>query len=509
VSSIDRTPWAHPFLTPTNLERFREFSDTVHAAALRHARRRDEPLDIGFAVNLAQSMYKWATLAKKYGASATLYLHPQDHSAISRPEWEEFDGEFDDVLDGPRFLADSETGPLQVPVIEPPNVGSELWEAHHDESRLRGWQRTLRRHISAIAPDAAFSILASPAMRRLRRRAPTVRHQLLIELAGMYPYFAWAELLSKHDVVMIASAPFPAYASGKPYCILSVGGDLQFDCGRDDALGEAMRRSFRHARFIFVTNPHTLGHCRRFGFTNAVYLPYPMDTDRYTPAPGHARAEWQRRFGGEVFVLTASRVDAAVKGQGAELLEMLFSLVTDRPEVRLLFLGWGADAAAIGRQAMARGLQDRVIVLPPVGKQRLIDYYRSSDIVLDQFVFGYLGATALEAASTGKPVVMKLRSEQYAALCGGDVAPVVNATTPADVRQAMLGLIDSEEQRHRAGRLMREWIVRQHGEQTTVPLLLALLRFAADQAHLPQSVVNPLTAPLQDQERAYHAACVR
>ena len=65
----------------------------------------------------------------------------------------------------------------------------------------------------------------------------------------------------------------------------------------------------------------------------------------------------------------------------------------------------------------------------PVGKHQLIDYYRSCDIVLDHFVYGYYGTTALEAAGIGKPVVMKLRADQDAALYRGDVAHPSNKPT--------------------------------------------------------------------------------
>jgi glycosyltransferase involved in cell wall biosynthesis len=506
-ASVDTTPWAHPFLTSDKIARFRTYSERVWAAALARRIRKPRRFNAAFAVNIAQNMYKWARLAQKYGGNVTLYLNPQDTAAISRPEWEEFDGEFVDLLEGAAFLREHPGIAITTPCLEAPNEGSEFWAAHRNAPQLPAWQQRIKDGIGRVSPEHGLSLFSAPEVAALRRRAPTVRHVPLLSLRAMYPYFSWAEVLSRHDVTYIASTPFPAYASGKPYCICSVGGDLQFDCGRSDDLGRAMRMAFGSARFILASNPHTLGHCRRLGLTNALYLPYPMDSDDYCPGEGTSRADWVARFGGDVFILTTARIDSRVKGQTSALQLMLFRVAEERPSVRFLFLGWGSDAEELKARSAERGLQDRVIILPPVGKKRLIDYYRSCDVVLDQFVYGYLGATALEAASVGKPVVMKLRAEQYAPLYRDDVAPVEQASTPGEVRAALLGLIDSADRRSARGRLMRDWLLRNHGEQKTAPLLLALLQFVADRVRLPHGLDNPLSDPLSAEEREYHEQC--
>lgn len=482
LPQVDTTPWDHPFLTSRNIERFRRYSEWVWqitAASTAHKSH----VNCAFAVNMAQNMYKWAKLGAKYGADATLYLNPQDVSAISRPEWEEFDGEHGDIFDGEGFLRAHHGIPVAVPFVNAPNQGGEL---------LSAYQPT---------PDQG-------AIQALRERAPTVLHGPLLGLAGHYPYFEWAQLLARHDVIYIAGTPFPAFASGKPYCVFSVGGDLQYDCGRADDLGRAMRLAFAGARCILASNPHTLGHCRRLGLSNVVYLPYPMDTDIYCPGVGRSREWWKARFGGETFVLTTARIDKDAKGHTTEFVEAILDAARDRPDTRFIFLGWGADLEALTASAAEAALGDRIIILPPVGKRRLIDYYRSCDIVLDHFAYGYYGATALEAAAIGKPVVMKLRAEQYAALYCDDVAPVRQAGTAREVHRELLALIDSPERRRRTGEQLREWVVRTHGERDTVPRLIALLQFAADGWHLPPiGPANPLRQPVSPAEREYHQLC--
>jgi glycosyltransferase involved in cell wall biosynthesis len=509
IGTVDNQPWSHPFLTGTNISRFRSYSERVWQEANSHRVSFPRMLDCAFSVNMAQNMYKWAKLAQRYGAQTTLYLNPQDRTAISRPEWEEFDGEYTSVHDGDEFLEANPGIPIGVSFLEPPNEGSELWAAYHLHPPVelsleqQGWKEVAER----ISPELALKLYAAPGAAALRQRCPTLLHAPLLDIQGAYPNFRWAELLAQHDVSYIASTPFPAYVSGKPYCVFSVGGDMQFDCGRPDDLGRAMRAAFAGARFILASNPHTLAHCRRFGFTNAVYLPYPMDSELYCPGQGNARKAWIQSHGGQVFVLTTARIDRGVKGHSDAFFEALATVARERPEVRFVFLGWGEHADAFRARISASGLTGSMFMLPPVGKKRLIDYYRSCDIVLDQFVYGYFGATALEAASIGKPVIMKLRKEQYAPLYRGDVAPMLNADSPEEVRRHLLDLVASPQLRHEVGDRLRQWLVRNHGEQVTVPLMLALLQMAADGVGLPSGVDNPLKDSLSEEEIAYHAQC--
>jgi glycosyltransferase involved in cell wall biosynthesis len=483
--SFDPTPWSHPFLTTENIRRFREYSAAVWQFALDYQRRHPEPLRAAFAVNMAQNMYKWARLAVAEGWPVTLFLHPQDQTALSRPEWEEFDGEYPDLFDGPGFCHAHPSLTPTVPCRSVPMGDDLLYDAYL--RFLRGDRRDLYRHLAA---------------------APGLRHEGMVAYQGVYPYWNWARGLLPFDVVYAASVPVPAYLSGRPYCAFSVGGDLQTDCGRGDDYGAVTGLAFNAARFLILSNPHPLAHCRRLGFANAVYLPYPMDDDRYCPGRARSRPAWEARWGPGVYVLSTCRIDNAVKGNSQSLLDALAEVARARPQVRFVFLSWGHDAAQLRDRVQERGLGGQVIFLPPVGKQRLLDYYRSCDVVLDQFVFGYYGATALEAAAVGCPIVMRINERHYAPLYAGDVAPVQNAAGPAQVRDVLLRLVDLPDVRREVGARLRQWLVRTHGARTTVPTLLALLRLTARGVALPADLRSPLAHPLTEAETARHEACL-
>jgi len=484
--SADVEAWRHPFLTTDHLLRFRRYSAQVWSFAAEHYRRSStSPLRCAFAVNMAQSMYKWARLSERYGCDATVYLHPMDGTALSRPEWEEFDGECADLLDAEPFLAAHPNLPVEVPCRTTAMDGAELLMAQHQ-----------------------FNQGHRGPLLKLLAESPGLRHEAITHHAGVYPYFEWARELSGYDCVYAASAPIAAYLSNRPYSIFAVGGDLQHDCGRDTDYGRAMCLAFNAARFIMVSNPHALGHSRRLGFTNGVYMPYPMDDDRYAPGVGHARASWEAQAGRGVFVLTTCRIDSQVKGYGEPMFRTLFEVARQRPEIRFVLLAWGAHAERLRQLTSAADVAKQFLILPPVGKRRLIDYYRSCDVVLDQLVYGYYGATALEAAAVGKPIVMHQRTEHYAPLYENDLAPVVNVRTPDEVAAALKRLTDDSALRAELCKESRAWLVRNHGQQRAMPILMALLRLTADRVPLPPDLDNPLCDEYSAEELNYHAACM-
>lgn len=482
---VDWRPWDHPHLTEGNIGRFRGYSEAVWAAAREHSEKQGRPLRLAFSVNMAQNMYKWATLARSRCAEADLFLHPLDRTALNRPEWEEFDGEFGEVMDGDAFIQRHPGLHTRVPYHEIPMD-----------------DRGLLNHIINSRLDLGKVGL----LLGLLGATPTVRYEPLLSYAGFYLYYRWAQALSRYDAIHTTSAPAAAYFSGRPYTFCSVGGDLQMDACRRDDHGALMRVAVASARFIFLSNPHTLGYCRRLGVANAVYLPYPFDSTRYCPGEPVARREWQAKWGPGFYVLSTARLDTEAKGQGAELLDALFRLAQGRPSLRFVVLRWGLHAKEFEAKVRESGLARQFIILSPVGKKRLIDYYRSCDAVLDHFVYGYYGATALEAASIGRPVIMRLRDEHYRPLYAGDVAPVENASTPEEVTRALVRLMDQEEYRQEKGEAIRQWLQRNHGEERTVPIMLDLLRMTADQVPVPPELKSPLLDPETDAERAYHAA---
>ncbi len=486
LCSIDLRPWEHPFLTTENLIKFRSYSDQVHDFVNEYISKLTRPkYTYAFSVNMAQNMHKWAMISSRLGLPSTLFPHPLDSSQLSSPEWEYFDGEVQCISNDQIYLTKKKEIKLDIPIFETEMKGDEFLTSYND------FQKGNRRHFL-----------------KLVQNVPSLKIDALLKYRGFYPYFNWAKSLSNFDAIYTASSPIAAYFSGKPFCACSVGGDLQSDCGRPDDLGQLMTLSFNAAKFLMISNPHTLGHSRRLGFTNGIHVPYPMDTTRYKPGEGRSRNKWMSMFGGDFFVLSTARLDQKIKGQDSDFIKSLSDVSSLRQGVRFIFLNWGEGAKNFQNLIDKFELKKNIILLNPVGKEKLIDYYRSSDVIIDQLVYGYYGATALEAAAIGKPVLMKLREEQYRPLYHEDVAPVININNAEQLKNTLLKLYDDNDYRSSQGDKLLAWLKRNHGETTAGVKMTQLLIFTAMNASIPKDLENPLKSELTNEEINYHFNCM-
>lgn len=483
ASYVDHTPWNHPFLTQTNLDAFRAYGECVWDFVSDYVERNPLPdLRIGLTNNLAQNLYNWGRLLSERGADVTLIPDPQDFTVLSCPEWEEYDGEWDGIFDGPKFLK-SRRDTTRIPVVR---------LEHSDLGSLAALDQYVHGN--------RLPLLA------MMNAAPTVR---FLELNLFYQCGGLTNLateLGNYDVLCTqSSSPIASYFSGRPYSSLYVGGDLQHDCGRGDWYGRLMHYAFGRSRFLFVGGPDGIAYSRRLGLRNAVFFPTPIDTTRYSPGEGAARARWTAQTGKEVFVLTTARIDSGVKGNGAELITTLEGVARRFPQVCFVFLKWGNDRDRLADRLEQSPQRDSFLLLSPVGKRRLIDYYRSADVVLDQFVYGYYGMTGFETAAVGKPIVINLRTQHYAPLYSGDVMPANHAANPEEIAEQLTALIPNPEYRAEQGRKMRGWALRNHNDTTNVERLHTMLMFTFRNRPLPElEVPNPLASEFTMQEHDYH-----
>src|SRR4029079_525002 len=164
------------------------------------------------------------------------------------------------------------------------------------------------------------------------------------------------------------------------------------------------RRSYARASAILATNPWAYSNARRYGFDHVLYVPLLIDTESYTAGPSEARAAWQAEVGGDFFALVMARLDRKWKGSDIAL-EGFMQFASRHPQARLVIVGWGANSTELVEELDRRGLQVECVCVPVSGKRKLVDSLRGADCAIDQFVIGYYGATALEAMSTGVPVV--------------------------------------------------------------------------------------------------------
>jgi glycosyltransferase involved in cell wall biosynthesis len=322
-----------------------------------------------------------------------------------------------------------------------------------------------------------------------------------------FSYLPALQVLQPHRALLAAQTPYLAYLSGRPYLAAQTGGDFWLDASRNDELGSLQRHSYARATAIAATNPWAYANARRYGFHHVVYLPLVIDTDAYAPGPAPRREVWRREIGGDFFVVMTARLDRKWKGSHIGL-NAFARFAARHAGARLVIIGWGAHSDAAVAELDRLGLAGRYLSLPLSGKRKVVEYLRAADCVLDQFVIGYYGATALEAMAVGAPVIMRLARDQYDALCATGAPPVLDADSEDAVAEHLERLAADAAERQRVGAASRRWLVRNHGVDALGPRYVALLNATASGARLDFSS-SPLVAPPGDDELDYHQAGLR
>jgi glycosyltransferase involved in cell wall biosynthesis len=463
--SYDRTPWNHPWLNPDHIRRFSAFSDD----AMRRLRERlaERPLHLNsyaFCGNIANISYMRAAGLRRRGIDLTVYLPAHDPNLMSQPAWEDFDGEIGEL--GP----DPQQALLDRPL--PPGVCrmtvNEDWPAQLargeagflDPNHVRNWPGHML-HIDGVRD------------------------------------------LARHDALLVTQLLYFGPLANRPFIVGQMGGEIWFDAARDDALGRLTRLALQQAYAVLVSNPLTLSHARRYGLTNCLYLPLMLDEERYKPGDASdIRAQWQAQSGGEFFVLTSMRLDNGWKGAHLAL-EGFAEFARTHPGARLIALGWGADEAAAREQLARSGIADQVLLMPIVGKARLARYLQAADVLIEQFVLGYYGASALEAMASGLPVIMRLERAQYDALIPAGAPPVLEAESAADVAAHLSSLYREPDRRKALGTGMRDWFMATHSSERNWHDMMVLLDAAALGLKIDWEA-SPLNSPLAASEETYH-----
>jgi glycosyltransferase involved in cell wall biosynthesis len=466
--SWDATPWNHPWLTPENIRAMRDYSERVLARLAEYRRTLARPApSIGFVGNIANNLFIRAAPLRKAGYAVHMYLHPHDRYVMSRPGWEDFDGSLPDDV---RTLDDLARAGLTLP--EPADV--------HTLQTTSEWVHLQVENLPAFSRPRDF-----------------------LRWQNYFAYLPGLQALQQHDVLLAVQAPYLAYLSARPYAVTQSGGDIWLECSRDDAFGRLQRTAFAKASVFLVTNPWSYAHARRYGFHHLIYLPLMMDQHAYSPGDSPAREEWRRAVGGEFFALMTSRLDDRVKGSMG--IEGFARFAAVCPQARLVLMSWGVESARLQERLAALGIQDKSLVLPLAGKRRLVSYLRAADCVIDQFILGYFGASALEAFACGLPVIMRLEREQYEAMCRTGAPPVLDADSATAVAGQLKRLAEDPGWRSETGQRSRRWFVENHGSvflrERYMDVLVAVA--AGKRAGFMRS---PLRVPLTAAEREYHAA---
>ncbi|KKR01678.1 MAG: hypothetical protein UT24_C0003G0085 [Candidatus Woesebacteria bacterium GW2011_GWB1_39_12] len=293
-----------------------------------------------------------------------------------------------------------------------------------------------------------------------------------------YPFsrtLRWLRIFGKlkgYDLI-VGHVPFAKVSTlyqtlyGKPYIVYDAGWIRYL---KNNARGYARaRKGYAQAAMILFTNVDTEQMFHEHGYHNLYYTPFAIDTDKYTPRPNHIDHDYPVFF-------HPSRHDWAEKGN--DLLIRAFARYVKRnPRALLRMVEWYQSPEDLW--ASKRLIQDLEIAnkcewISVQPKSRLVNLYRDSTAIFDQFVFGAFGTTCPEGLSCGVPVVGYAKPNLWLQY-HETMPPVLNASTENDIYEAMLSLED-EATRKRFGQEGRQWVMENCSDVVVAKQQLALYK---------------------------------
>ena len=186
-------------------------------------------------------------------------------------------------------------------------------------------------------------------------------------------------------------------------------------------------------------------------------MPHPVDEERYTPGPSRLREELAGQ--GSPILFSPARHDWGLKANDRLLAAFAELVRGPAPGALLVLTTWGAEVERSRELARTLGVEERVRWYPPFPKLALLDAYRASDIVCDQFELGTFGGIARRRCAARSP-----SSSPSIRPCTPGACPNRRPSSPpgrrGEIARALRRLSEDPAERERLGREGRAWVER-------------------------------------------------
>ncbi len=231
-----------------------------------------------------------------------------------------------------------------------------------------------------------------------------------------------------------------------PYVLHAHGDDVR-------AIGPLRRAitrpALRAAAHVFYATPE-LARDR----PDAEFLPNPVDTDAFSPAPEPADGE-------EIYIACWLEENKGV----AHLHEACSALLVRCPEARV-------TAVARGSWVDAFAALPNVVLVAPQPRWKLPALIARHKVVLGQVRDGAVGMAEIEAMACGRPLVARFRyGDAYP-----EPPPIVDAADGVAIADAVAELLAAPAARADLGGRTRAWAVRYHAREVAAARVEAVYK---------------------------------
>ena len=292
-----------------------------------------------------------------------------------------------------------------------------------------------------------------------------------------------ADVVHAHSPPPLASHYAGAVASerGIPY-VVTYHCDVELPSAFGSVVESIYRRSLgadtlRNADQVIVTTRTYAATSRAIWRYNPSVIPNAVDHRRFRPDVDGSAVRAKLRIPPEVpIVLLVGRI---VPHKGVEHFVEAARYV---PDARFLVAGGGSSLDAMKRLALSMGVADRVRFLGRISDDRLPEVYAACDVFVLPSVsrLEAFGIVALEAMSTGKPVIVADIPGVREMIEDGRDGLLADPVNPRDLAEKIRRLLSDPKARRTMGARGREKVLESFSIERVTDRIEAVYRAILD-----------------------------
>jgi len=227
------------------------------------------------------------------------------------------------------------------------------------------------------------------------------------------------------------------------------------------------RRAIKKSKKIIIA-PHQKVYLERLKIADrGMYLPFPINTDKYArKGTDDLRRGILSKYNAEFIFFHPSRHEwmgncLPNKGNDKAINAFASYLKNAPAKAVLILINKGQDIEDSRKMIDRLGIAKNIMWLDSMPKDRLIEYYNASDIILDQFAVGSFGQIFVEAMACGKPTFIYLEGyeNEYA-----EPPPAINVKEIDDITKGLIDLTGHPDRLKNTGDRSRDWAIKYHGK---------------------------------------------
>lgn len=283
------------------------------------------------------------------------------------------------------------------------------------------------------------------------------------------------KLTREYDVIQ-SHVPFAIYAQfARRKHIVYDAGWIRYFPYRDTFRDKLARRAYKNANIIIFTNPDTISIFENLNYidkTKLRFVPFAIDHNKYKPINvKEQRSKYVKED--ELLLFSPTRQIWSEKGND-KIIKAFAKFVKYYPNSKLMLVEWSIDKEKSKKLINSLHLDEEIIWIKPVPKNKLIELYNVADIILDQFVIGSWGTATPEAMACAKPVLMYYNPD-YISRYFSEMPPILNSYSIDDIYNNLIRLSKDEDFRIKIGKKSREWCIKTHSGEVVARKHIAIL----------------------------------